>query len=113
MANSLFSPLQLVMLSALCNVAAQLNGSYIKQGSCLSPTETSSWLSPSGLFSFGFFPQGNNRYGVGIVAKKTVVWTANRDDPPVSEDVALYFTMGRFILVQQSQNLTTDVFNVE
>ncbi|KAK1371560.1 Receptor-like serine/threonine-protein kinase [Heracleum sosnowskyi] len=113
MANSLFSPLQLVMLSALCNVAAQLNGSYIKQGSCLSPTETSSWLSPSGLFSFGFFPQGNNRYGVGIIAKKTVVWTANRDDPPVSEDVALYFTMGRFILVQQSQNLTTDVFNVE
>ncbi|KAK1371554.1 hypothetical protein POM88_037646 [Heracleum sosnowskyi] len=80
MANSLFSLLQLVMLSALCNVAAQLNGSYIKQGSCLSPTKTSSWLSPSGLFSFGFFPQGNNRYGVGIVAKKTVVWTANRTE---------------------------------
>ncbi|KAK1371559.1 Bulb-type lectin domain-containing protein [Heracleum sosnowskyi] len=116
MANSLFS---LVLLSAMCYVAAQNRVSNISQGSSLTPTGNSSWLSPSGLFAFGFFPQGQNRYGVGIFLaglplNKTVVWTANRDDPPVSNDVTLRLTMdGRLILQQQSQDSTTDVVQLD
>ncbi|KAK1371552.1 Receptor-like serine/threonine-protein kinase [Heracleum sosnowskyi] len=116
MANSLFS---LVLLSAMYYVAAQNRVSNISRGSSLTPTGNSSWLSPSGLFAFGFFPQGDKRYGVGIfvaglAGNKTVVWTANRDDPPVSDDVTLRLTTeGKLILQKQSQDLTTDVVRLD
>ncbi|KAK1370999.1 Receptor-like serine/threonine-protein kinase [Heracleum sosnowskyi] len=117
MANSLFS---LVLLSAMCYVAAQNRVSnIIGRGSSLTPTANSSWLSPSGLFAFGFLPQGDNRYGVGIfvaglAVNKTVVWTANRDDPPVSDDATLRLTTeGKLILQKQSQDSTTDVVRLD
>ncbi|WOG82210.1 hypothetical protein DCAR_0101372 [Daucus carota subsp. sativus] len=116
MANSLFT--LLVLLSATYFVAAQRRTSNsISQGSSLTPTGNSSWLSPSGLFAFGFYPQGNNTYRVGIFIaglrlNKTVVWTANRDDPPVSSGVTLQLTPdGRLIL--QSQDSTTDAVIVD
>ncbi|WOG82212.1 hypothetical protein DCAR_0101374 [Daucus carota subsp. sativus] len=114
MANSLFS--LLVLLSTIYSVTAQQNvTNSIRQRSSLTPTGNSSWLSPSGLFAFGFYPQGNNTYRVGIFIaglplNKTVVWTANRDDPPVSSNVTLQLTPdGRLILQHQSQDSTTDV----
>ncbi|KAK1371538.1 Receptor-like serine/threonine-protein kinase [Heracleum sosnowskyi] len=116
MAVSLVGLLFLFMLSAIHFVAALSN---ISQGSSLTPTGNSSWLSSSGLFAFGFYPQGDNRYGVGIFLagfplNKTVVWTANRDDPPVSNDVTLRLTMdGRLILQQQSQDSTSDVVQLD
>ncbi|KAK1371568.1 Receptor-like serine/threonine-protein kinase [Heracleum sosnowskyi] len=116
MANSLLS--FLVLLSAIyCGTAQQKVAKTIGQGSSLTPTGNSSWLSPSGLFAFGFYPQGDNRYRVGIffaglAVNKTVVWTANRDDPPVSDYVTLRLTTdGRLILQQQSQDSTTDIVN--
>ncbi|KAK1371563.1 Receptor-like serine/threonine-protein kinase [Heracleum sosnowskyi] len=114
MANFLFS--LLVLLSAKYIVTAQQKVSNsIRQSSTLTPTGNSSWLSPSGLFAFGFYPQGNNSYRVGIFLaglplNKTVVWTANRDDPPISNNVTLRLTPdGRLILQQQSQVAIKDV----
>ena len=67
----------------------------MKPGSILTPTTNSSWLSPSGLYAFGFYKQGNG-YAVGVflagIPQNTVVWTANRDNPPVSTKVTLNFT---------------------
>ncbi|KAL1831323.1 hypothetical protein ACET3Z_000974 [Daucus carota] len=110
-----FLLLFLVMLSAIHFDAAHDHqrrvSNTISRGSSLTPTGNSSWLSPSGLFAFGFFPQGHNRYGVGIIlaglaTNKTVVWTANRDYPPVSDNVTLRFTKdGRLVLQQQSQEI--------
>ncbi|ONI01793.1 hypothetical protein PRUPE_6G159000 [Prunus persica] len=69
--------------------------SNISRGSSLTPTTNTTWLSRSGLYAFGFYRQGNG-YAVGIflagIPQKTVVWTANRDDPPVSNNATLLFT---------------------
>ncbi|KAK1408154.1 hypothetical protein QVD17_39788 [Tagetes erecta] len=53
------------------------------------------WYSQSSLFAFGFYPQGTG-YVVAIwlvgLEENTVVWTAYRDDPPVSPDSKLELT---------------------
>ncbi|KAA8531022.1 hypothetical protein F0562_005730 [Nyssa sinensis] len=80
-------------------VGAQLQQSnMIALGSSLSPsTQPNSWLSRSRLFAFGFYPQGSG-FAIGIwLASKpaiTVVWSANRDDAPVSSNATLEFTRG-------------------
>nr|KJB75231.1 hypothetical protein B456_012G033000 [Gossypium raimondii] len=86
------------------HAVAQPRNSTILLGSSLTPTTTgkSAWLSPSGLYGFGFYPQGKG-YGVGVflagVPQRTVVWTANRDDPPVPSTASLVLTTdGRLIL---------------
>ncbi|KAE8655905.1 hypothetical protein F3Y22_tig00117016pilonHSYRG00506 [Hibiscus syriacus] len=83
-------------------VVAQPRNSNITLGSSLTPTGRSAWLSPSGLYGFGFYPQGNG-FGVGVflagVPQQTVVWTANRDDAPVPSTTSLVLTTdGRLIL---------------
>ncbi|KAG7987179.1 hypothetical protein I3843_03G120100 [Carya illinoinensis] len=75
---------------------AQRNESVVIPGSSLSPSlNRTSWLSPSGRFAFGFYPQGD-LFTIGIwlihQTEKTIIWTANRDDPPVSADATLKFT---------------------
>ncbi|XP_058732516.1 G-type lectin S-receptor-like serine/threonine-protein kinase LECRK1 [Vicia villosa] len=70
----------------------------------ISSAHPSSWRSHSGLFSFGFYRQGNG-FVVGIWFGKnnrTIVWTANRDYPPVTSTANLQFTMdGTLILKDQ------------
>ncbi|VVA38415.1 PREDICTED: G-type lectin S-receptor [Prunus dulcis] len=84
------------LLLALAFVAAEAQQmqSNISRGSSLTTTTNSTWLSRSGLYAFGFYRQGNG-YAVGIflagIPQKTVVWTANRDDPPVSNNATLLF----------------------
>ncbi|KAH7859495.1 hypothetical protein Vadar_001872 [Vaccinium darrowii] len=86
-------------------IEAQQRSPNISLSSTLTPTSTnsSSWLSPSGLYAFGFYPQGSG-YAVGIFAagipEKTVVWTANRDDPPVQSNATLAFIEGSLVLNQ-------------
>ncbi|CAN6542938.1 unnamed protein product [Malus baccata var. baccata] len=67
----------------------------------LTPTTNSSWLSRSGVYAFGFCKQGNG-YAVGIflagIPQTTIVWTANRDNPPLSSNVTLDFTSDGFSL---------------
>ncbi|KAL2338365.1 hypothetical protein Fmac_012811 [Flemingia macrophylla] len=56
----------------------------LELGSWLSPGgNRSSWVSSSGHFAFGFYPQAHG-YAVGIWligAENTTVWTADRDSP--------------------------------
>ncbi|KAL6997836.1 hypothetical protein U1Q18_007961 [Sarracenia purpurea var. burkii] len=99
-------------LSIFSTVEAQRRSSNITLGSSLTPTgANSSWSSPSGLYAFGFYTQGNgSAVGVFIagIPEKTVVWTANRDDPPVPTNVTLVFSGGRLIL-QRPEDQTTDI----
>ncbi|KAI3451494.1 hypothetical protein Pfo_008159 [Paulownia fortunei] len=103
-----------LLLSAVNAVAAQQRYSNISLGSSLTPTSNSSWLSPSGLYAFGFFPQ-NNGSAVGIfvagIPKKIVVWTANRDNPTVPNDVILQLTQDGRLILQQREGQNTDVVN--
>ncbi|XP_048141641.1 G-type lectin S-receptor-like serine/threonine-protein kinase LECRK1 [Rhodamnia argentea] len=93
----------LFLLSLFLNTQQTTSG-VITVGSSLSPrTNRTSWHSPSGLFAFGFYPQGD-KYSVGIwlVGKpnNTVVWTANRDDPLVSSNATIKFTMDGKLVVR-------------
>ncbi|KAL4398388.1 hypothetical protein AHAS_Ahas01G0286900 [Arachis hypogaea] len=75
----------------------------ITPGSLLHPaTYPTHWSSSSGQFAFGFYKQGSG-YAVGIwlvdAKNNTVVWTANRDDPPVTSNATLQLTaQGKFVV---------------
>ncbi|CAL8159877.1 unnamed protein product [Prunus armeniaca] len=80
----LFSSMFLLPVS----VFAQTNGS-IAVGASLTATaegnSSSSWLSPSGDFAFGFWPLGNNDIFLlsiwyAKIPDRTLVWYANRDN---------------------------------
>ncbi|KAK0600144.1 hypothetical protein LWI29_012056 [Acer saccharum] len=98
--------------------AQQRQSSNISRGSYLTPTKTSSWLSSSGLYAFGFYPRGNGVYAVGVfldgIPEKTVVWTSRRDDQPVSANANLFFTAaeGRLVL-QTAQGQDTNITDNE
>ncbi|KAF3440543.1 hypothetical protein FNV43_RR18827 [Rhamnella rubrinervis] len=85
----------LLSLSFLCVSAHQKHPTIINPGSTISPSSDKyprSWPSPSGPFEFGFYGQaaGNDEIGFAIgvwlvgVDQITVVWTANRDHPPIA-----------------------------
>uniref|UniRef100_A0A6N2LJA0 Receptor-like serine/threonine-protein kinase n=1 Tax=Salix viminalis TaxID=40686 RepID=A0A6N2LJA0_SALVM len=63
--------------------------------SVISTSNLQSWTSPSGHFAFGFYPQGNGfAIGIWLIGQpdNTVVWTVNRDDPPVSSNATIHFS---------------------
>jgi hypothetical protein len=105
MMPTLFFPF--LLLSA---IFAQQGQSLVKRGSFLTPTTNSSWPSPSGLYAFGFYKQGNG-FAVGIflarLPQKTVVWTADRDKPPVPADSKLSFTSNGKLVLQSAQGAET------
>ncbi|PRQ49115.1 putative protein kinase RLK-Pelle-SD-2b family [Rosa chinensis] len=98
----------LLAFAVILNAEAKAVPSNISTDSSLTPTSNSSWLSSSGLYAFGFYKQGNG-YAVGIVLagvpEKTVVWTANRNDPLVSNNATLLFTSNG-ISLQSTQGET-------
>ncbi|KAL7171377.1 hypothetical protein ACSBR2_036098 [Camellia fascicularis] len=106
----------LVILSASLHLhtntvqAQQRRQSNITLGSTLTPTTNSSWLSVSGLYAFGFYPEGNG-YAVGVflagILEKTVVWTANRDNAPVPSNATLVLTSDGRLVLQQPQSQDT------
>ncbi|CAA2979404.1 G-type lectin S-receptor-like serine threonine-kinase LECRK3 [Olea europaea subsp. europaea] len=104
--RSLFSmavlPCFLILSALMASSAQRQRYSNINPGTSLHPRTNSSWLSPSGLYAFGFYKL-NNGYAVGIflagILEKTVVWTANRDDPVFPSTAILVLTSdGRLIL---------------
>ncbi|KAK7834799.1 g-type lectin s-receptor-like serine/threonine-protein kinase lecrk1 [Quercus suber] len=101
-----------LLLLTICNAEAQQRQSTINLGSSLSPTTNSSWLSHSGLYAFGFYQQANG-YAVGVflagIPQKTVLWTANRDDPPATGDVTLNFTNDGRLVLQSAQGKETSI----
>ncbi|KAH7857193.1 hypothetical protein Vadar_010045 [Vaccinium darrowii] len=89
----------LLIFTTFSTIEAQQRSPNISLSSILTPTGTNSaWLSPSGLYAFGFYPQGSG-YAIGVFAagipEKTVVWTANRDIPPVQSNATLAFNDGK------------------
>ncbi|KAG8660588.1 hypothetical protein MANES_02G177400v8, partial [Manihot esculenta] len=93
-----------LLLSSISSLAIAQQ-SVIALGSSLSPTNISYWSSESGHFAFGFYPQGVG-FAIGIwlprIHQKTVIWTANRDDPPLSKNSTLILNaQGELILQQQ------------
>ncbi|KAK6259061.1 Protein kinase domain - like 7 [Theobroma cacao] len=97
----------LLLLSIVLTAVAQPRNSNITLGSSLTPTGQSTWLSPSGLYAFGFYQQAAKGYAVGIflagVPQRTVVWTANRDDPPVPSTASLNLTTDGRLILQSPQ----------
>jgi hypothetical protein len=94
------------IFSAFFTASAQQIQPNVSRGSSLTPTTNSMWLSRSGPYAFGFYKQGNG-YAVGIfmagIPEKTVVWTANRDDPPVSSNATLLFASDGRLVLQMGQ----------
>ncbi|KAF7809420.1 G-type lectin S-receptor-like serine/threonine-protein kinase LECRK2 [Senna tora] len=111
-----FIPSLFLLFVLLANeVTAQKNHSHIiKLGSRLSPKANStSWFSASGLFAFGFYQQGNGfAIGIWLIGKpdNTIVWTANRDMPPLSSDSILELNKTGLLLHSENgnQELVTD-----
>nr|POF19446.1 g-type lectin s-receptor-like serine/threonine-protein kinase lecrk2 [Quercus suber] len=89
---SKFAVFFLLSISFACGGAQpqQKQCRHIGLGSSIHPTITpTSWPSPSGQFAFGFYRQGTG-FMIGIwlvgIDNITVVWTANRDDPPITSN---------------------------
>nr|TKR97042.1 G-type lectin S-receptor-like serine/threonine-protein kinase RLK1 isoform X1 [Populus alba] len=118
---ALVSGLLLLMLPILFVEARTQPNQFgeIHLGSQLSPiSNIHSWLSPSGHFAFGFYSQGNG-FAVGIwmmgQPNNTVVWTANRDDEPVSINATIHLSEeGKLLLrtEQGNENLIANVSEV-
>ncbi|KAH6826313.1 hypothetical protein C2S53_017662 [Perilla frutescens var. hirtella] len=90
---------------------SQNTNSLIDLGSSISPAVgKNSWQSPSGLFAFGFYREGRG-FAVGIwlsgsdgVTEDIVVWTANRDDAPVSSSATINFTTdGKLVVYEHGE----------
>ncbi|KAJ0538847.1 putative protein kinase RLK-Pelle-SD-2b family [Helianthus annuus] len=89
--------------------------SNVTRGSSLKPTgATTSWLSPSRLYAFGFYPQTGG-YAIGIyiagILERTVVWTASRDTLPFSSNATLRFTSDGRLAVEQTQGQQISLFD--
>ncbi|KAJ9554110.1 hypothetical protein OSB04_018155 [Centaurea solstitialis] len=87
--------------------------SNITRGLSLTPTgTTTSWLSPSGRYAFGFYPQISG-YAIGVYIagspEKTVVWTASRDTLPLSINSTLSFTTDGSLIVEQTRARRIDI----
>ncbi|KAJ6854630.1 hypothetical protein NC651_039543, partial [Populus alba x Populus x berolinensis] len=110
--------LLLLMLSILFVEARTQPNQFgeIHLGSQLSPiSNMHSWLSPSGHFAFGFYSQGNG-FAVGIwmmgQPNNTVVWTANRDDEPVSFNATIHLSEEGKLLLRTEQGNENLIANV-
>ncbi|KAJ0764758.1 putative protein kinase RLK-Pelle-SD-2b family [Helianthus annuus] len=89
--------------------------SNVTRGSSLKPIgATTSWLSPSRLYAFGFYPQtGGCAVGIYIagIPERTVVWTASRDTLPFSDNATLRFTSDGRLAVEQTQGQQINIFD--
>ncbi|XP_059644592.1 G-type lectin S-receptor-like serine/threonine-protein kinase LECRK4 [Cornus florida] len=100
-----------VCFEAVVGADQQKQSNSISPGTSLTPvTQPNSWQSPSGRFAFGFYQQGGGfKVGIWLVggagSQNTTVWTANRDDPPVSSNATLEFTTtGKLLLRSTAQS---------
>ncbi|KAK1416298.1 hypothetical protein QVD17_32087 [Tagetes erecta] len=88
----------------------------VTRDSSLQPTgATTSWLSPSGIYAFGFYPQTQG-YAVGVyivgASERTIVWTASRDTLPLSDNATLRFTNDGRLTVDQTQGQQISLFGI-
>ncbi|XP_062114827.1 G-type lectin S-receptor-like serine/threonine-protein kinase LECRK2 [Humulus lupulus] len=90
------------------SLGANLSCNIIHDHKNISSTRLTSscWFSPYGHFAFGFYPQGHG-FAVGIwivnqTDQTTIVWTANRDYPPLSSTATLKLTRKGMLLKEDS-----------
>ncbi|PWA62846.1 EGF-like domain-containing protein [Artemisia annua] len=100
-------------ISLAFNIAT--SQSNITRGSSLTPNgATNAWLSPSGLYAFGFYPQKEG-YALGIytaqISQRTVVWTAGRDNLPLLYNATLRFTTDGRLVIDQAQGQQINIFD--
>lgn len=85
---------------------AESQGSNISTGSTLYTNSTPKyWPSPSGHFAFGFYPSGNGfKVGIWLVGSlnNTIIWTANRNDPPLTLGATLVFSADGKLVIRSS-----------
>ncbi|KAF9598667.1 hypothetical protein IFM89_029917 [Coptis chinensis] len=115
--STTFLPIILFSLMVLLSpVIANSSPFNITIGSSLSTSsaENSYWLSPNGTFAFGFYQLPStasaDQYIVGIwipkSSSKTLVWVANRDDPPFSAPSSILFTQyGNLVQVSGTKEI--------
>ncbi|XP_028803723.1 G-type lectin S-receptor-like serine/threonine-protein kinase LECRK1 [Neltuma alba] len=113
------SPIPLFLLSVVLSanqVRAQNNDSnVINLGSSLSPkTNSTSWVSLSGHFSFGFYPQDNG-FAVGIwlmgEPEGTIVWTPNLKNLSASSDSVIELTKEGQLLLRNEKQMEVVIAN--
>lgn len=106
--------LVLLLTEIFSTTRAQQRDGVISLGSSLSPNNKSYWVSNPGQFAFGFYKQGNG-FAIGIwfenIKQKTVVWTANRDDPPLPHDIALLLSTDGRLILQDNEGFQTPISN--
>lgn len=91
----------------LMSVGTRVETQQIPVGATLAPQSTtpSFWLSPSAQFAFGFYSLeqgGGFVVAIWLVSgeNKTVVWTAQRNDPPVTSGAKLQLNMdGKLVII--------------
>ena len=92
-----------------------MNNSTINLGSSISAGSNSSWKSPSGDFAFGFYPLVTGEYLVEIwfdkISEKTLVWSANRDDPAGKGSSIRLSRTGQLVLTH-SNGTEVVIYNV-
>ncbi|XP_018859485.1 G-type lectin S-receptor-like serine/threonine-protein kinase LECRK1 [Juglans regia] len=97
----------LLLISFAVGRDQQNQSGHIAPGSLLSPrSDSSSWLSPTGRFAFGFYQKGrsDHDFAVGIwlvgTEENITVWTSFRDDPPLTSNALLNFNKdGKLVLM--------------
>jgi len=103
-----------LLVSSSSDTRVETQYTRIDPGALLVPKTF--WISPSGKFAFGLYPQGlGNVFVVAIWLvrgeSRTVVWTARRDDPPVTSNAKIQLTMnGKLVLIdgQGKEKLIAD-----
>ncbi|XP_028779314.1 G-type lectin S-receptor-like serine/threonine-protein kinase LECRK3 [Neltuma alba] len=114
MAASITLFLLFAVLSANQVIAEANDPSIIRLDSRLSPKSNStSWVSPSGHFAFGFYPQGKG-FVVGIWLRheheNITVWTAYRNSPPLSSNSVIELTTDGLVLFNET-GIRTSITN--
>ncbi|KAL3728915.1 hypothetical protein ACJRO7_033493 [Eucalyptus globulus] len=107
------APIFILLPLALLFITATSQGQKaISLTDTLTPTSKSSWLSPSGVFAFGFYQRGNGYY-VGVflprTSNKTAVWTYGRDSSSLPSNSTLRFDGGGRLVLQSAQAQDTYV----
>ncbi|KAG9443114.1 hypothetical protein H6P81_018968 [Aristolochia fimbriata] len=103
------------LAATTCTAQLDDNGN-VKPGSTLVATagESSSWLSPTGDFAFGFYNVTHTRFLVGIwfnkIAPKTLVWSFHRD-APLEVGTTLELTLdSQLMILDPNSSTTTPIF---
>ncbi|KDP40162.1 hypothetical protein JCGZ_02160 [Jatropha curcas] len=100
--------------SLLLGSSAQITTNRITLGSSIIAGTNSSWKSPSGDFAFGFYRLRSGLFLVGIwfdkIPQRTLVWSANRDDPANNGSVINLKLNGQ-LLLKHSNGTEHSIYN--